>query len=126
LPILGEGLAITLAAQLGVMPILLINFGQISVLSPLINALVLWTIPIVMVLGFALAIFALFIRPLALVLSWFVWLFLAYFVKVISFAGSLPWISIEVAPLSLWWGVGYYLVLGYFVWQRRKSVNQYS
>jgi competence protein ComEC len=121
-PILGESLAMTLAAQLGVMPILLANFGQISVLSPLINTLVLWIVPLVMVLGTVLALFSLVINPLAQLLSWFLWVLLTYFVKVINLAGVLPWISWETGQLSLWWAVGYYLVLGYFLWRERKSV----
>ncbi len=61
--IFGEALAMTLAAQLGVMPILLTNFGQISVLSPLINTLVLWTVVYVMALGFVLAFLSLTAKP---------------------------------------------------------------
>jgi len=41
----------TLAAQIGVSPILFVTFGQFNLLSPLINVLVLWTIPIITVLG---------------------------------------------------------------------------
>lgn len=126
IPIFGEGLAMTLAAQLGVMPILLTNFGQISFLSPLINALVLWVVPIVMVFGSLVAVFGLIINPIALVLSWFVWLFLTYFVKVINLAGNLPWISLELGKLSFWWVIGYYLVLTYFVWRRYKNGNRLS
>ncbi len=54
-----------------------------------------------------------------MVLSWFVWLFLTYFVKIVNLAGALPWISWELGPLSLWWAMGYYLVLAYFVWRSR-------
>ncbi len=124
--IFGESLAMTLAAQLGVIPILLANFGQISVLSPLINALVLWIVPLVMVLGTILAFLSLIINPLAQLLSWFLWVLLTYFVKVINLAGVLPWISWKTGQLSLWWTIGYYLVLGYFVWRERKSVPQDS
>jgi len=126
LPVLGEGLATTLAAQLGVMPILLTNFGQISFLSPLINALVLWVVPMVMVFGSLVAVFGLIINPIALVLSWFVWLFLTYFVKLINLAGNLPWISLELGKLSFWWAIGYYLVLVYFVWRGYRNGNRFS
>jgi len=44
-------LATTLAAQVGVTPILFVTFSQFNILSPLINALVLWTVPIIMILG---------------------------------------------------------------------------
>lgn len=43
--------ATTLSAQIGVTPILIVAFGQFNIISPLINALVLWTIPFIMVIG---------------------------------------------------------------------------
>ena len=46
-----EGLATSLAAQIGVGPILFVTFGQFNILSPIINALVLWTIPYIMIIG---------------------------------------------------------------------------
>lgn len=46
-----EGLSTSLAAQIGVAPILFVTFGQFNILSPVINALVLWTVPIVMIFG---------------------------------------------------------------------------
>jgi competence protein ComEC len=49
--ILKEGLSTSFAAQIGVAPILFVTFGQFNIWSPLINALVLWTIPYIMVLG---------------------------------------------------------------------------
>lgn len=49
--LLREGLTTSLAAQIGVAPIIFITFGQFNILSPIINALVLWTIPYIMVVG---------------------------------------------------------------------------
>lgn len=49
--VLKEGLSTSLAAQIGVAPIIFATFGQFNILSPLINALVLWTIPYIMILG---------------------------------------------------------------------------
>jgi len=46
---LKEGLSTSLAAQIGVTPILFVTFGYFNILSPVINALVLWTIPYIMV-----------------------------------------------------------------------------
>jgi competence protein ComEC len=49
--VLKEGLSISLAAQIGVAPILFVTFGQFNIWSPLINALVLWVVPYIMILG---------------------------------------------------------------------------
>ncbi len=49
--LLREGLSTSLAAQIGVAPILFVTFGQFNIWSPIINALILWTIPYIMILG---------------------------------------------------------------------------
>lgn len=49
--IIKEGFSTSFAAQIGVAPVLFVTFGQFNPLSPVINALVLWTIPYIMILG---------------------------------------------------------------------------
>jgi len=49
--VLKEGFSTSFAAQIGVSPILFVTFGQFNILSPLINALVLWTVPYIMILA---------------------------------------------------------------------------
>jgi len=46
-----EGLSTSIAAQVGVAPILFFAFGQFNIFSPVVNMLVLWIIPLVMVIG---------------------------------------------------------------------------
>lgn len=88
LPILGEGLATTLSAQLVTFPILFANFGQLSLIAPLVNALVLPTIPFMMSLGMILAASSLFVSPLSQVLAWLVWPVLKYFVVMVEWFGN--------------------------------------
>jgi len=49
--IIRQGLSTSLAAQIGVAPILYYYFGQFNLLSPIINALVLWAVPIITIIG---------------------------------------------------------------------------
>lgn len=60
----GETVTTTLAAQLGTLPILLSVFGQVDVLSIFVNALVLWTVPFLMIFGSLAAIGCLLFVPL--------------------------------------------------------------
>lgn len=46
-----ESFATSLSAQIGVAPVLFVTFGRFNILSPIINMLVLWTIPYIMILG---------------------------------------------------------------------------
>ncbi|MHB8780993.1 MAG: DNA internalization-related competence protein ComEC/Rec2 [Candidatus Geothermincolia bacterium] len=73
-------LVATLAVQLGLAPLLLARFGEISLLSPLANLLVLPLVPALMVLGFAGAAvtpFSWLVAPAALASSWLLALILA-------------------------------------------------
>lgn len=84
-----EGLSTSLAAQIGVAPILFVVFGQFNILSPAINALVLWTIPIIMLIGGVSVIIGLiipFLGKIALLLSYPL---AHYFVIVINFFGAI-------------------------------------
>ncbi len=49
--ILRGGLSTSLAAQVGTLPIMLVVFGRVNILSPIINALILWTIPFISLIG---------------------------------------------------------------------------
>jgi len=76
-----EGLSTSLAAQIGVAPILYLTFGQFSLLSPIVNALVLWTVaPMTIIggIGGILGLFSDIIGKYVIFLaypltSWFVW-----------------------------------------------------
>lgn len=60
--IVREGLSTSLAAQIGVAFIIYATFGQFNFMSPIINALILWTVPYIMSIG-ALAGIASLIAP---------------------------------------------------------------
>jgi len=49
--ILRQGLSTSLAAQIGVAPIIYLSFGQFNPLSPITNALILWTVPHITIIG---------------------------------------------------------------------------
>jgi competence protein ComEC len=99
-PLLGEAFLVTVSAQLITLPILLVNFGQFSWLSPLANSLVLPTIPIIMALGLFLAGLSFISKFTSQVLAWFVWPFLTWFVKIVDWFGQLPIGNWEVGKIG--------------------------
>jgi len=123
LPLLGEGLALTLSAQLMTLPILLANFGQFSWLSPLINSLVLPIIPLIMVLGLLVVLLSFLLMPLAQLLSWLIFPFLTYFVHVINFFGSLKGISWEIGIIPLWYFLPYYFLIFFWIFKKKNNVR---
>lgn len=115
---IGDDLMTTLAAQIGTLPILVGSFGTYSLFSMLVNVLVLWTIPLLMILG-ALAAFLGFFFPIVGSIVLYLTLpFLLYFQHVVSFFGSQSAVlRIDALPMSV--VVGYYLVLLSFVVKKK-------
>lgn len=84
----------TLAAQVFTIPLIFITFGRLSLISPLSNILIGWTIPIIMGLGFSIALIGLFFLPLAQIIAWFTWVFLQYVVMVVEWTSRVPGASV--------------------------------
>lgn len=104
LPIIGQDLAVTLAAQLMVTPVIAQNFHQISLVSLVTNALILWTIPFIMILGAVMIFFGQLVGMGVNAL-------LTYFIYIVEFFAGLPF-AWEYVGEQMWivW-LGYYMVL---------------
>jgi len=109
--VLKQDLSTTLAATIGVLPITLITFDRLSIVSPIVNAFVLWLVPVIMALGGMMIVGGLIWQGLAQVLAWLVWPILELFIRVVSWFGGLGFASVEVKGMSWVFGVGYYITL---------------
>ena len=85
--ILREGLSTSLAAQIGVAPIIYVTFGQFNILSPLINALILWTVAYIMILGAVGGIVGLILPFLGKLILLIAYPMLLWFVEIINIFG---------------------------------------
>lgn len=108
--ILGKDFATTISAQLATLPILIATFGTYSLWSVVVNGLVLWTIPFLMVFGGVSAILN-FVLPLFGKLFLYLALpFLFYLEFTVSFFAKLGGgVIFENLPLLV--SVGFYLML---------------
>jgi competence protein ComEC len=79
-----ESLSTSLSAQIGVTPILFVTFGQFNIWSPLINALVLWTVPYIMILGSIGGIVGLIFPVIGKLILYLSYPLLWWFVKVVG------------------------------------------
>ncbi|MDD5416238.1 MAG: ComEC/Rec2 family competence protein [Candidatus Daviesbacteria bacterium] len=124
IPIIGQDLAVTLAAQLMVTPVIVQSFHQISFVSLAANALVLWTIPFMMTLGSVMLVLGTISGLLGQLIGIGVNVLLTYFIYVIKFFASLPF-AWEYVGEQIWvvW-VGYYLVLaGILIAIKNKTID---
>lgn len=112
IPFVGEVLSTTLAAQIATLPILLVNFGRLSLFSPFVNAIILWTIEPIMVFGGMGAVMGLFFEPLGRLLVYLSYGFLALFIEVVNFFGRIQLFSFSFENVPILFGVGWYLLIG--------------
>lgn len=106
---LRSDLANTLAAQALVVPLIFFHFGQVSLISPLVNVLILWTVPLATILGFLSLMVSFIFFPLGQLLAWGNFVFLQVFIMVVNLFKNTPGLLL---PEGNWFlVVGYYLVL---------------
>jgi len=107
---LKEILVATLSAQFAVLPLLLVYFAQLSIISPLANLVVLLFIPQTMLIGFLAGVGGMIWLAGAKIFSWLAWLFLTFEIGAIKFFAGLPFSSVKIE-----WGwifaIIYYLIL---------------
>ena len=119
-----EILLLTISAQLFVLPIIIYNFGRLSIISPLANILVLPIVPITMFFGFISSFFGIFSDFLGTVFSWLTYLPLRYEMEIIKFLSQLSFSSIEIKnfpwPIILFW----YLILGLILKRKNNKTSQ--
>jgi competence protein ComEC len=109
-----EALSLTLAAQVFTLPVLIFNFGYVSLVAPLGNILVVPFLPFIMCLGLAFVLSGSLIGFLAMVFSWPLWLVLTYLLKVTAWLSSYPVLFFQV---SWFWLLAY--CLGIIIFLRR-------
>ncbi len=110
----------TFSAQIMSLPIIVFTFGNYGVLSLLVNFLVLWTVPLLMILGGFAAILGLIISQISIPFLYLSQPLLWYFEKVVEFFGSLNW-NLTIKNDNLFLIVGYYiLVFGIWIMLTKK------
>lgn len=107
----------TLAAQAMTTPLILHHFGNLSVISPLVNAVLLWTVPVIM----EIVAMGLVIGPV----NYLAWPLLRLQTWVVGSVAAWPISNWEVGKMSWLWVAVYYLVLAicikFWSWRRRPS-----
>lgn len=124
--LLRQYLVATLAAEIATLPILLFNFGRLSLIAPLANILTLPLVPITMLVGFLTGFSSLIWTKLAVPFAGISWILLTYIIKVVETLSQIPYSSLSVRFNWIWF-VGYYLILGavlYFYHSKQKEEKQ--
>ncbi|MFA6551331.1 MAG: ComEC/Rec2 family competence protein [Patescibacteria group bacterium] len=114
-------IVLTLAAQVLTLPVIALNFHQVSLIAPLVNVLVLFLLPFIMVFGLIAPIFSILIPDLAWL--WFapIYFALKYMIFVADKAVKLPLAYLEIDYVWSGWAVIYYCLAILFIWRYNKN-----
>lgn len=118
-----EDFSTTISAQITTIPILVNSFGSYSPVSILVNLLLLWMIPILMVVGGLAAIGALIWEPLAVPFLYCCYPFLLLFKIVVQLAAPIA-NSTLVPEMNIFVTGGGYLVLIGLLFFRTDRTNK--
>ena len=111
-----EFLTATLVTQVFVLPLLLYQIGEFSVVAVLVNVLVLPMVPAAMLLTFLTGIIGIFAASLAAPLSYLTYLSLNYIVVTAEWFAGLSFASFVVPSFPFYLVPVAYALLGYAVW----------
>jgi competence protein ComEC len=103
-------LKITLSAQLFTIPIIIYNFHNLSIVAPITNILVGWSIQFIMAGGFIVT-FLNFISFKLINLSFLLYPLLSWFVFCVEYTGSLSFSSLTISTFPWWMAFAYYAVV---------------
>lgn len=106
-----EELLVTLSAQVFTTPLILYSFGTLSLISPLTNALIAWTVPIITPLGLIASLFLLFLPLIGKVLLFFSYSFLTFFIFIINLTARFPFAQIKFDKISPFFYLIYFLII---------------
>ncbi len=121
--LLADGLLVTLAAQLLTLPLLLYHFQQLSLVSPLVNLLILPAQPGIMIWGGLATTAGLLWLPLGRLLILPGWLFLTVTITVVEWFAGLPFAAIRVTltPAGV---VASYALIALLTWAAMRGPRQ--
>ncbi len=114
-----EALTATLAAQVLTLPLMLYHFGNLSLVAPLANILIVPAVPIAMLLGMAALIGGLVWLPLGQWLALIAWLPLSWITNAALALAQPAWAAIAMPRFPLWLLlVCYTVIAGFWLWRR--------
>ena len=118
-----EIFAVTLAAQTATLPLLAVDFHEVSLIAPITNILTVPLLGLLLILGILICIAGLLYMPLAMILGWIAWPFLFYMRTVVSWCFVVPFSYLNVGNVNSVIAWIYYGLLSQatYILQRRKS-----
>lgn len=112
-------LTATLAAQILALPLIMYQFGTVSLIAPLANVLLAPVLPLAMLLGGLTLGAGLIWLELGQIVALSAWLPLSWIAYVTGWLAQLPWAAMPLPSFPSWLLASYYGLLGgWYVWRQ--------
>lgn len=106
-----EALTMTIAAQVFAMPWIVLQFGTISLISPIANILVAPLIPFAMLFGFLGTVLSFLSFPAGQLIGYIGWGCLELIIVITTTLASIPFASVTIPSIAGWIVYAYYAVI---------------
>jgi competence protein ComEC len=115
----------TVVTQIFVLPLLMYHIGEVSLVSVLVNMLVLPMVPVAMLLTFITGLVGAVSIPLGSLVGLLAYLPLQYIIVVAELFAAFPFAVVTIPDISVWVVVGMYVLLGgvYTLWRHSRQVD---
>lgn len=104
-----ESICMTIAAQITTMPLIIISFQQMSLVSVLANVAIAPSIPIAMALGFTGTMLSFVVFPIGHIINYYTWWCLEYVIQVATHLSHIPYATVEITSAT-WLSGGLYYI----------------
>lgn len=116
---LTEAFTATLAAQVLTLPLILYQFGNLSLIAPLANVLLVPVVPYAMAFGTLALVGGLIWLPLGQLLALGAWLPLSWLGEGARLLAEPRWAAVQLPPFPLWLLLGFYALVA-IAWLRPR------
>ena len=115
----------TVVTQIFVLPLLMYHIGEVSLVSVLVNMLVLPMVPVAMLLTFITGLVGAVSIPLGSLIGLLAYLPLQYIIVVAELFAAFPLAVVTIPDISVWAVVGMYVLIGgvYTMWRKSRQVS---
>jgi competence protein ComEC len=118
---LSEALTATLAAQVLTLPLILYQFGNLSLVAPLANVLLVPVVPYAMLFCTVALVGGLLWLPLGQLLAPLAWLPLVWLSEGARLLAGPRWAALQFPRFPLWALLGFYALVGLYYWRQESG-----
>lgn len=117
-----DSMEMTISAQVLALPVILLNFGRLSLISPLANIFVLPFLPIAMIFGFFAVVLSYVWSFLGLLIGFFGYFVLGLIILLVEFFAKVPLAAVSMEWFNFWLAACYYFLVSRWIMRNSEFV----